>query len=128
MDQRPLSSPGREDRRGRAVRNTLAVLLAINVSVLVFAVLVIGLSRLPALPGRPAHGWNWPGMLIIGGTVLVAVVAGALVVRGVTGYLAPGPSPAPSGWDRLAEDDPPGQRAGRRQLVPSPTRDDPPLG
>lgn len=108
------------------VRNTLAMLLAINVSVLMFAVLVIGLSRLPALPGRPAHGWNWPGMLIIGGAILMAILAGALVVRGVTGYLAPGPSPAPSGRDRLSEDDPPGQRAGRSQLVPSRTRDDPP--
>lgn len=130
MDQRPLSSRGHEDRRGMVVRNTVALLLGINVSVLVFAGLVIGISRLPALPRGGGQGWNWPATLIIGSAVLVAMVAGALVVRGVTRYLglAQGPSPAQAERDWLPEANPPGQPAGRSQLVPSRTRDDAPPG
>jgi hypothetical protein len=126
MNQRPLSSP---DRRGKLVRNTVAVLLGINVSVLVFAGLVIGISRLPALPRGGGQGWNWLATLIIGGTALVAIVMGALVIRGVTFHLRSAQGRA-ARLERglLPEGDPPGQRLGRSQLVPSRTRDDPPLG
>jgi hypothetical protein len=123
MDQRPLSSQGR-DHRGRLVRNTLAVLLGINVSVLVFAGSVIGISRLPVLPRAGGQGWNWPAVLIIGGAVLVAMVVGALVVRGVAGYLslAQGMPPVQAGRGSLLDDDPPGEPLGRG-LIPSRTRD-----
>jgi hypothetical protein len=98
------------------VRNTLAVLLGINVSVLVFAALVIGISRLLVLPHAGGQGWNWPATVIIGGVALVAMVVGALVVRGVARFLslAQGPPPAQVGRGLLLEDDPPGQPAGRR--------------
>jgi hypothetical protein len=120
MSQRPLSSRGREDRRGRVVRNTLAVLLGINVSVLVFAALVIGVSRLPVLPYAGGQGLNWPATLIIGGAALVAMVVGAWVVRGVARFLglAQGPPPAQVGRGLLLDGDPPGDASGRR-LVPS---------
>jgi hypothetical protein len=127
MDQRPLSSRGHENRRGRALRNTLAVLLGINVSVLVFTALVVGISRLPVLPRAGGQGWNWPASLIIGGVALVAMMVGALAVRGVARFLslAQGPPSAQVGRGWLPEDDPPGEPAGRRQLVPSRTRDHP---
>jgi hypothetical protein len=106
----------------------VAVLLGINVSVLVFAGLVIGISRFPALPRGGGQGWNWLATLIIGGPVLVAIVMGALVIRGVTFYLRIAQGRA-ARLERglLPEGDPPGQRLGRSQLAPSRTRDDPPL-
>jgi hypothetical protein len=124
MDQRPLSSQGREDHRGRLVRSTLAVLLGINVSVLVFAGLVIGISRFPALPRAGGQGWYWPATLIIGGAAIVAMVVGALVVRGVAGYLSParGTPPVQVGRGSLPDADPPGEPLGRRP-IPSRTRD-----
>ena len=130
MDQRPLSYRERQHRRVQATRNTVAVLLGINVSVLAFSMLFIGISRLPVFPVGDGRARIWAGGLIIVGIAVVALLAGAMVVRTVARFLSgsQGPDRASVGQVPLPESDPPGQPAGRRQLVPSRTSDDPPLG
>lgn len=130
MDQRPLASRERERRRVQATRNTVAVLLGVNVSVFVFAAVFIGISRLPVFPLGDGRARIWAGGLIVGSTAVVALLVGALVVRAVARYLGPsqGSGRAPIGRVWLPDGDPPGQPAGRRQLVPSRPHDNPPLG